>query len=72
MSTGMATILGAIIGAVASIIVCIINNNKQNALMRYRLDELEKKVDKQNELTERIHKLETEYAELKTLAGVKV
>lgn len=72
MSTGMATILGAIIGAVASIIVCIINNNKQNALMRYRLDELEKKVDKQNELTERIHKLETAYAELKTLAGVKV
>ena len=72
MSTGMATILGAIIGAVASIIVCIINNNKQNALMRYRLDELEKKVDKQNELTERIHKLETTYAELKTLAGVKV
>ena len=28
---------GALIGAIASIIVCIINNNKQNALMFYRL-----------------------------------
>lgn len=55
MSTGIATIVGAIVGAIASIIVCIINNNKQNALMLYRLEQLENKVDKHNNLVERMY-----------------
>lgn len=58
MSTAMATIIGAAIGAVASIIVCVINNNKQNALMFFRLQELEKKVEKHNNLVERTYHLE--------------
>ena len=58
MSTGLATIIGAAIGAVASIIVCIINNSKQNALISYRLEQLEKKVGKHNNLVERTYKLE--------------
>ncbi len=58
MTTITATILSAIIGAAASIIVCIINNNKQNALMFYRLEQLEKKVEKHNNLVERTYKLE--------------
>jgi len=58
MSTGLATIIGAAIGAVASIIVCIINNNKQNALISYRLEQLEKKVEKHNNLVERTYRLE--------------
>ena len=58
MSTAMATIIGAAIGAVASIIVCIINNNKQNALISYRLEQLEKEVEKYNNLVERTYKLE--------------
>lgn len=55
MSTALATIIGAVIGAVASIIVCIINNNKQNALMMYRLEQLESKVDKHNSVIERMY-----------------
>ena len=62
MSTGIATILGAIIGAVASIVVCVINNNKQNALMFYRLEQLEKKVEKHNNLVERTYRLEEQAA----------
>ena len=48
----------AFIGAIASIIVCIINNNKQNALFRYRLEELEKQVNKHNNMIERTYNLE--------------
>ena len=59
LTTAIATIIGAIIGAVTSIVVCIINNNKQNALMLYRLEQLEKKVDKHNNLVERMYVVET-------------
>ena len=55
MSTGLATLIGAVVGAIASIIVCIINNNKQNALMLYRLEQLEHKVDKHNNVVERMY-----------------
>ena len=58
MSTAIATVIGAAIGAVASIIVCVINNNKQNALMFYRLEQLEKKVEKHNNLVERMALME--------------
>jgi len=54
MGTAMASILGALIGAAASIVVCIINNNKQNALIAYRLEQLERKVEKHNNLVERM------------------
>jgi hypothetical protein len=62
MSTALATILGAAIGAVASIIVCIINNNKQTALIELRLKMLEEKVDKHNNLVERTYRLEEQTA----------
>ena len=62
MSTAVATIIGAAIGAVASIIVCVINNNKQNALMFYRLEQLEKKVEKHNNLVDRTYRLEEQTA----------
>ena len=58
MATAMGTIIGAMIGAAASIIVCVINNNKQNALMFYRLEQLEKKVEKHNNLVERMALME--------------
>ena len=69
------TVLAALIGAVASIIVCVINNNanhkkllaeleKQNALQTYRLEQLEKKVDKHNTVIERTFKLEEAQAVL--------
>ena len=62
MSTAAATIIGAAIGAIASIIVCVINNNKQNALMFYRLEQLEKKVEKHNNLVDRTYRLEEQTA----------
>ena len=36
-------------------------NKKSTALITYRLDELEKRVDQQNHLLERVHKLEENY-----------
>ncbi len=62
MSAGLATILGALIGAGASIFVCIINNNKQTALIAFRLEQLETKVEKHNNLVERTYKLEEQSA----------
>ena len=58
MTTITATILSAVIAAAASIFVCIWNNNKQNAVMFYRLEQLEKKVEKHNNLVERTYHLE--------------
>lgn len=62
METAIATILGALIAAAASITVCVINNNKQNTLIAYRLQELEKKVEKHNNLVERTYQLEEDSA----------
>ena len=58
MTAVTASIISALIGAAASIIVCIINNNKQNALIMYRLEQLEKKVEAHNNLVERTYHLE--------------
>ena len=48
----------AFIGAIASIIVCLINNNKQAALFRYRIEQLENQVKKHNNTIERTYNLE--------------
>lgn len=56
------TILAAVISALAAIVVCVISNHYQNEntrnLLEYRLTELEKKVDKHNNLIERIYEVE--------------
>ncbi len=62
MATAIATIIGALIAAAAAITVCVINNNKQNALIAYRIQELEKKVEKHNNLVDRTYKLEEDSA----------
>ncbi len=62
MTSVTAAVLSALIGAVASIIVCVINNNKQNALLLYRLEQLEKKQDKHNHLIERLYRVEEQSA----------
>ncbi len=58
----MMEVLGAVIGAVVAVLVCIINNHYQNdktrALLEYRLKQLEKKQDKHNQLIERMYELE--------------
>lgn len=65
----MTELLSAAIAAVASIIVSLVNSRslhkkyiaeleKHDALNTYRLSELEKKVDKHNNLIERTYRLE--------------
>ena len=68
-----ATILGALIGGAASLLVCLINNaaqqrrlrtqlsleqDKTRALLEYKLEELTKHVEKHNSVIERTYKLE--------------
>lgn len=64
-----ATIIASLISAGAAILVCMINNHFQNVktakanadnivLIDFRLQELEKKVDKHNNLIERTYELE--------------
>ena len=63
------TILAALISAAAAIIVCIITSSVQTAntkkLIEYRLDQLEAKVDKHNNLVERTYELEKDVAIIK-------
>lgn len=63
------TILSSLISAVAALLVCMINNHFQNAktakahndnivLVSYRLEQLEQKVMRHNNLIERTYELE--------------
>lgn len=69
MTPEWATIIGAVLGAVAAIIVSVINSNaqnkrflaqlhEQNALVVYRLEQLENKVNAHNNYDRRIVALE--------------
>lgn len=69
MGATIASIASALISAAAAIIVCIINNNnqhqklltelqKRDELQAYRIEQLEKKVDKHNSVIDRTYKLE--------------
>ena len=58
----METIISCLISAAVTLIVCVINNksesDKTRVLIEYRMKELEKRVDKHNNLVERTYKLE--------------
>lgn len=54
----MDTIISAIISAGAAIIVCVINQNRLVSLIEYRLEQLERKQDKYNNVIERTYELE--------------
>lgn len=71
----MYTVIGALISAAAAIIVCVLSNNaqhkkllveldKRDELQAYRIEQLEKKVTKHNEVIERTYKLEEHEAVL--------
>ena len=64
---------GAIIGALASLLVCLINNHFQRAesdkqinatimLINYQIEELKKEVSKHNGVIERVYQLEKDVA----------
>jgi hypothetical protein len=58
----ISAIITASLTGVVTLIVCLINNHYQtsrtNALISYRLEQLEHKVDKHNNLVERMYKVE--------------
>ena len=55
-------IISAALSAGVTLIVCLINNHSQQsrmeALISYRLEQLERKVDKHNNLVERMYQVE--------------
>lgn len=55
----IALISGLCVG-IPSVIATMMSNNKSNALLNYRIDELTKKVEKHNSIVERMALLEKE------------
>lgn len=67
MSTAIATVIGSVISGVVAILVSTIQNNKTMALVTYRLEQLEQKVNTHNNLVERMTAVETELSVLERL-----
>lgn len=63
----METIIAAAISAATTLVVCLVNNRAQHekttALLEYKFAELEKKVDKHNNVIERTFILEGQMIE---------
>ncbi len=64
MSDAWVAVLSAVITGVLSLIGVYIANRKSSALIAYRIEQLEKKVDKHNQVVERTFKLEGQVTEL--------
>ena len=64
MSDVWGTLIQAIITGLLSLAGVYLANRKSTALIAYRLEELEKKVDKHNKVVERTFKLEGQVTEL--------
>lgn len=58
-------IIGGVCVAVPSLVATISSNKKTIALIKYRVEQLEKKQDKHNTLIERTYKLEEDVKYLK-------
>ena len=52
--TAISTVVGAIISGIVALVVSSRQHSKTVALIEYRLDQLEKKQDKHNQLIERM------------------
>ena len=59
MTTAIATVIGSIISGLVAIYVCTVQNNKNIALIEYRLGELEREVKQHNSLDKRLVIVET-------------
>lgn len=72
--SSLMTLIGVIFSGGVSLIICLLNQNTTRKLIEYRLGELEKKVDKQNNIAEqaqnniieKTHKLEERVTVLET------
>ena len=58
MVTAVATIIGALISGVVSLLVSSMQHDKSMALVEYKIEELKKQVEKHNDLVERMVKVE--------------
>ena len=69
------TIIVAVITAGFAFLGVYMSNRKQTALVAYRLEKLEEKVDKHNNVVERMYRLEEQVkalqAEMRDLKGAK-
>lgn len=61
------TIAGPLISGLVALYVCTVQNDKLVTLIQYRLEQLEKKVDQHNQLSDKYIKLEAEVEMLKNL-----
>ena len=59
------TIAGPLISGLVALYVCTVQNDKLVTLIQYRLEQLEKKVDQHNTLSDKYIKLEAEVEILK-------
>ena len=60
----LSAVLSAVITGVLSLIGVYIANRKSSAVIAYRIEQLEKTVDKHNQVVERTFKLEGQVTEL--------
>lgn len=58
MTTAVATVLSSLASGLVALVVASIQHNKTSALMAYRLCQLEKKMDKHNQVIDRVTILE--------------
>lgn len=61
----MIELIEAVIPSVISLLGIVITAAITNSLVKYRVGELEKKVEKHNNVIERVYKLETEVKDMK-------
>lgn len=66
METIVAALGAAALSAAAAIIVGVIQHRKSQALIEYKLDELTRRVEKHNNLIERVYELEKNYGIMQT------
>ena len=57
--SAISTVIGAVISGVVAVVVANKQHDKTMALVQYRLEQLEEKVDKHNNLVERMYVVET-------------
>lgn len=62
VATIITSIISGICVAVPSIYATIKTNNKNNALIEYKIQELTEKVERHNQVIDRVYKLEQHYA----------
>lgn len=65
MEAIITAVIGGVCVAVPSIIATISSNKRSTALITYRVEQLEKKVEKHNSVVERTFRLEEDFKNLK-------